>query len=195
MPRLIIRSNSNEMDKKVAYGGFIDELRSDKTGGVATAQTVTLDIDEFQPNAFQCSVTPSPNYQIAGIGVVGSPGYNYSGVSSDYSISYSPWMKVSNTNSVSWIHDRETKLAVIAIISEAARNELIEKLMEYSLVHGVALPMRDILNLSRNYSATLNHLGKALGATITIAEIKGAKVAIAGITSADIDTLLDIVGA
>ena len=195
MPRLIIREASNEMDRHVAYSDFIEELRAAKRDGVATKQLVEISLNLAQSgdNTLNCNVTPAPNYQIEGVGVLGNPGYNYSGNSTDYSASYNPWFRVQGTDSASWIHDKETKLALIAMISEAARNQLIEKLMEYSLVHRCNIPMRDILNLSRNYSNTLEHLGMHLGATITLDNIRQNEPAISGITGVNIGVLLQII--
>lgn len=195
MPRLVIRDGSNDMDRYVAYGGFIQELRDARRNGAAVQQLVELSLTQAQSgdNVFQCNVTPAPNYQIEGVGVLGNPGYNYSGNPVDYSVSYNPWFRVQGTDSASWIHDRETKLSVIAMISEAARNELIEKLMEYSLVHQCNIPMRDILNLSRNYANTLEHLGMHLGATITLDSIRQNRAAISGITGADLGVLFGII--
>lgn len=195
MPRLIIREASNEMDRHVAYSDFVQELRSAKRDGVTGQQLVELSLSQAQSgdNILQCNITPAPNYQIEGVGVSGNPGYNYGGTPNDYTASYNPWFRVQGADSASWIHDSETKLSLIAMISEAARNELIEKLMEYSLLHRCNIPMRDILNLSRNYSNTLEHLGMHLGATIYLDSIRRNQAAISGITGANIGILLDII--
>lgn len=187
--RLTIRTDSNNMDKRVAYENFIGSLRQARQNNVVIINQIELDLGA-NINTLICDITPSPNYQITTHNNIGNFNYNYTGVNSDYTESYDPWQRIMATNTNQWPNERNNKLAVVCIIAEAARNQLIEMFMLRSLLENVPAPMRRILTMCRNYSNICQAVGINMGDTITINMIRNNTNTITQIVQEDVTELL-----